>query len=303
LSGAVVAEHRIFAVVLIMLALAGCAAAPGSIRMVSSGETRSYLLRAADRRAAPQPLVIALHGWLGTPAQMQFMSGLSSAASRLGIAVVYPKGDWRAWGIDESSRRGAEDAAFLAHVVDDVALRVRIDRARIFAVGFSNGGFMAQALACSGRLHLAGVAVVASGLAASARAACRPDGPTPFLLIQGTGDPIVPVNGAGAGADRIVSSDATLAFWGRMNQCDGFKKAAAVSTEPGVAVMHETGLHCRGAATEAWFIQGAGHGWPGSDFSYPAFIAGRQTHAIDATSIILAFFLRAIDSPANGAGS
>jgi polyhydroxybutyrate depolymerase len=284
------ARNRIAVLTLAMLALSGCAAAPGSIRMISGGETRSYLVGAADRRAPARPLVIALHGWLGTPAQMQDMSGLSPAASRRGFAVVYPKGDWRAWGIDETSRRGAMDAAFLAHVVDDVALRVKIDRTRIFAVGFSNGGFMAQALACSGRLRLAGVAVVASGLAASAAAACLPDGPTPFLLIQGTGDPIVPVTGVGAGPGRILPSEATLAFWGKVNGCDGFAKATAASAETGVAVTHKTGIHCRGAATEAWFIQGAGHGWPGSNFSYPAFIAGRHTRAIDATSIILGFF-------------
>jgi poly(3-hydroxybutyrate) depolymerase len=47
---------------------------------------------------------------------------------------------------------------------------------RIYAVGYSNGGLMAQALACSGRVHLAGVAVVASGLAAPAAAACARGG-------------------------------------------------------------------------------------------------------------------------------
>ncbi len=280
-----------------VLELAACAA-PGSVRLNSGGEARSYILGAPGNSDKPRPVVIALHGWLGTPAQMQDMSGLTSAASRLGLAVIYPKGDWRAWGLDETSRRGVSDAVFLAQVVDDVAARVNIDRTRIYAVGFSNGGFMAQALACSGRLHLAGVAVVSSGLAASAAESCRPDGPTPFLLIQGTGDPIVPVGGAGTGKDRILSSNATLAFWGGVNGCSGFAKSAAPSGEVGVAVTHETGVHCRGAATQAWFIDGAGHGWPGSQFTYPAFIAGRSTHAIDATSIILAFLL----SDSNGKG-
>jgi len=48
----------------------------------------------------------------------------------------------------------------------------------------------AQALACSGRVHLAGVAVVPSGLAAPAAASCKPGSALPFLLIQGTEDPV-----------------------------------------------------------------------------------------------------------------
>jgi poly(3-hydroxybutyrate) depolymerase len=69
------------------------------------------------------------------------MSSLSSAAARLGCAVVYPKGDWRSRGFDPSSTRGAVDAAFLTNVVADVADRIPVDPFRIYAVGFSSGGF------------------------------------------------------------------------------------------------------------------------------------------------------------------
>ena len=274
-----------------LAALAGCATAPGTVRLMSGGEARSYVLVAPPGATVPRPLVIALHGWLGTPGQMADLTGFSAAAAQRGFDVVYPKGDWRAWGIDGTSRRGAADAAFLAGVVADVASRTPVDPARISAVGFSNGGFMAQALACSGRVHLAGVAVVSSGLAASAAASCTPDRAVPFLLIQGTGDPIVSVDGVGCGARRILPSAETLAFWGMENGCAGFDKVAAPSAEAGTSVFHETGRHCRGGAAEAFFIDGAGHGWPGSRFSYPAFVAGRSTHAIDATAIILAFLL------------
>ena len=177
---------RLFMAAMALLALVGCAASAGRVSVVSGGEPRSYKLVAPPGDdGGPRPLVIALHGWLGTPEQMARMSGLSAAAARFGFAVVYPEGDWRSWGINQSSPRGATDAAFLADVVADVSARIPVDRARITAVGFSNGGFMAQALACSGRVRLAGVAVVASGLAASAAAGCRPGVAVPFLLIEG----------------------------------------------------------------------------------------------------------------------
>lgn len=274
-----------------LLALVGCAA--GRVGVRSGGEARSYTLVAAPGgNGAPRPLVIALHGWLGTPEQMARMSGLSAAAARRGFAVVYPEGDWRSWGIDPSSRRGAADAAFLADVVADVAARLPIDPARITAVGFSNGGFMAQALACSGRVRLAGIAVVASGLAAAAAASCPPGVAVPFLLIDGTDDPVVPVNGTGTGEKRILPANETLAFWATGNRCRGFDFAGAKSCEPGVTILRAIGRTCRGGDTEGWFVQGAGHGWPGSDLGYPEFLVGRRSSAIDATEIVLDFLLR-----------
>ena len=276
-----------------LLALAGCAADAGRIGLVSGGEPRAYTLvvpPAGD--SAPRPLVIALHGWLGTPEQMVRMSGLSASAARLGFAVVYPEGELRAWGFDPSSPRGAADAAFLADMVADVSARIPVDPARIYAVGFSNGGLMAQALACSGRLRLAGIAAVASGLAASAAASCGPDVAVPFLLIQGTDDPIVPLNGTDMGEGRILPANETLAYWATRNRCNGFDLAAAESRQPGATILRAIGRNCLGGETEGWFIHGAGHNWPGSDFSYPEFIVGRQTSAIDATSVVTAFLLR-----------
>jgi polyhydroxybutyrate depolymerase len=283
---------------LALLALEGCAASADRVGLLSGSEPRSYkLVVAPGGNGAPRPLVIALHGWLGTPEQMARMSGLSAAAASRGFAVVYPEGDWRSWGVDASSQRGAADTAFLADVVADVAARIPIDPARISAVGFSNGGFMAQALACSGRVRLAGVAVVASALTASAAASCRPGVAVPFLLIEGTDDPVVPINGTATSAGRILPANETLAFWATRNRCNGFDLAGAGSRDPGVTILRATGRQCRGGDTEGWFVQGAGHGWPGSDTGYPELLVGRRTSAIDATSVVVDFLLRQAAGP------
>ncbi len=283
---------RMVATAVALAALAGCLAMSGRVGILSRGEPPSYKLVAAQGGdSPPRPLVIALHGWLGTPEQMARMSGLSAAAATLGVIVVYPEGDWRSWGIDHASPRGATDAAFLAGVVRDVSARTAVDPSRIYAIGFSNGGFMAQALACSGRVRLAGVAVVASGLAETAASSCRPGGAVPFMLIHGTDDPVVPVDGTDTGEGRILPVSETLEFWAVENGCHGFEQMMASSREPGIVIRREQGRRCRGD-TEAWFIEGAGHDWPSGDVGYPAFLIGRATSAIDATSVILGFLLR-----------
>ncbi|CAH2602146.1 conserved protein of unknown function [Rhodovastum atsumiense] len=278
---------RAGAVLLALLALAGCATGGGRVGVVSGGTTRSYMLvapPAADD--APRPLVIALHGWLGSPEQMARMSGLSAAAARYGFVVAYPRGEWHAWAMEPASRRGAADAAFLAQVVAEVSAVVPIAPSRIYAVGFSSGGFMAQALACSGRVRLAGLAVVASGLPVPAATGCVPGTGVPFLLIQGSADPIVPMRGIDTQDRRILPTWDTLGFWAARNQCQGLDHAA------GAGIRRTIGRACRDGDTEAWIIDGAGHGWPGSSFAYPAFLAGPRATTPDATSILLDFLLR-----------
>jgi hypothetical protein len=75
------------AAAVVLAALVGCAAGAGRVGIVSGGEPRSYLLVAApscdSASARDRPAC-----WLGTPEQMARMSGLSSAAGRLGFAVV-----------------------------------------------------------------------------------------------------------------------------------------------------------------------------------------------------------------------
>ena len=145
--------------------------------------------------------------------------------------------------------------------------------------------------------------MVASGLAASAAAACRPGAAVPFLLIDGTDDPVVPVNGTGAGDGRILPANETSRFRATENRCNGFDFAGAQSREPGITILRAIGRNCRGGETEAWFIRAAGHNWPGGDVGFPEFLVGRRTSAIDATSVVVEFLLRHAAGPSPPIGN
>jgi poly(3-hydroxybutyrate) depolymerase len=102
----------------------------------------------------------------------------------------------------------------------------------------------------------------------------------------------MPAAGIDTRAGRILPASETLAFWAAENRCRGFDQAGATSRDPGFSILRDIGRQCRGGETEAWFIIGAGHGWPGGDVGWPDFLVGRSTSAIDATSVIVGFLLR-----------
>ena len=93
--------------------------------------------------------------------------------------------------------RGIDDVAFLQALVEHLR-----PRGAVYAIGMSNGGFLAEHVAGHGLLDLAGVVLVAS----SATTASRQDRPEPaplrplrFLAFHGTADPLVAYGGGPIG--------------------------------------------------------------------------------------------------------
>jgi polyhydroxybutyrate depolymerase len=281
-------KARRLAPVFAALVLGACSSVvPGGARIESGGVARAYRLVAPQpANGAPRPLLIALHGWLGTADQMARMTGLTPQTQARGIAVAYPQAQSRAWAFNPATASGRKDIAFIADVAADLDKQTPVDPGRVAITGFSNGGFMAQALACANRLKLTGIAVVSAGMPAAVAAHCQAP-PTPFLLIQGLADPVVPASGLGSGDTAILSSAETIKFWAARNLCANL----TASTDAATGITREAGQNCR-AATQAIFIKDAGHGWPGGHFDYPALLVGRQTDAVNATRTILNFLFR-----------
>ncbi len=125
------------------------------------GLTRSY--RTYVPRGLPQgaPLVVVMHG-SGEGIQ-GIRKGTGYAFERLadqhGFAVAYPKSyasDWNDCsriGDKELNGTRADDAVFLATMVDKLVGELGIKPARVFATGVSNGGSMAMRLALEQPSH------------------------------------------------------------------------------------------------------------------------------------------------------
>lgn len=101
-----------------------------------------------------------------------------------------------------------DEPGYLAAVVDDVAGRWAVDRARVGAIGFSNGGMLALRAAC----ERPDLIRAAASLAGSYGGACD-TGPVRAVQLHGARDTSVPLNGGTVwilGRDRVVPPAALL---------------------------------------------------------------------------------------------
>src|SRR5690606_41488621 len=111
---------------------------------------------------------------------MARLTAFDAVAARHGFAVVYPQGIDAQWnyvaGIP-GYELAADDLGFLPALVEALVTAHDLDRTRVFVVGFSNGGLMAQRLACAARDVIAGLPPVPAARHPGLPQACGPPAP------------------------------------------------------------------------------------------------------------------------------
>ena len=295
----------------LVIALAGCAAgrslpstgaAPGTWRVAAgalkNGDARSYLLHVPTGYQAGReyPLVVVLHGAFSTAREMEGWTGWSALADRQGFIVAYPEGGWGILGYlqhwnaghccGKAAEEGEDDVGFVALVVADAARRVKLDAARVYLTGFSNGGMLAyRAIAERTALFAA---------AAPLWVTPEPQGPLPVLAMHGLADRNVPFAGGASpqkGGEReyLPAIDA-VRFWVR---ADGLDADPVVERLPGGVVTRFTWSRPGAAGPEVllYTIDGWDHRWPGGVVT-AGLPQSDPLFGFDATAIIWEFFSR-----------
>ena len=129
---------------------AGCACGNDDVCRVDGG--RYFAIEPQDWDGRSKlPVILTAHGYGGSPDVILKRSDIGGPYSKAGVLWLVPEGDDNSWATrnsPESSRSPRDDVAFLGKVLDDVADQWPIDRTRIAASGFSQGGSMASELAC-----------------------------------------------------------------------------------------------------------------------------------------------------------
>ncbi len=238
------------------------------------------------RPGVPAPLLLVLHGYGDTPADVDRYLGLRPVAAAAGMLYATPSGTPDSngrlfWNATEAccdlQRTGVDDASYLSGVIGDIREQYSVAEGRVYVVGVSNGGFMAHRLACDHADVVA--AVVSVGGAGVPGERCRPSRPVAVLQIHGDADSVVSYGGAtkatGILAAGHTGARETAGGWASRNGCapdarDGGSidlAAAADVNAPGVRSLDgdETRIRvydsgCRpGGHVELWTIAGGDH--------------------------------------------
>ena len=287
-------------------ASAGCASqtaryAAGSQtgQLTIGGSARSFLLHvppAHDGRR-PLPLVVLLHGGLGTGAQLEASALMSPIADREGFVAVYPDGESRTWNAGRccgpAVEQNVDDVAFIGALLDHLGGELCLDQRRVYATGMSNGAMLSHRLGCELAERIAAIAPVSG---TNVTDSCTPKRPMPVMHVHGTADKHVPWEGGlgcGLAAVPFPSVPDSIGGWLARDGCT--PAAPALVVEQGDGRCERQG-DCAAASVILCTITGGGHSWPGGDpkrLDLPACAQageGGQSRTFLASEQIWAFF-------------
>lgn len=268
---------------------------------------RYYVPTSYDADVA-MPLVIVLHGRPDNGAGIAYITDMNPVAEREGFIALYPDGLEFSWNyyywLQGPFATGypfqdVNDVEFLRNLIADVSLDLNIDQRRIYATGFSNGGFMTQMLACEASDLFAAFAPVGSALFPSQSDVCEQQEAeqSPMLFIHGTEDISIPWQGLYEEQTQLWVSypvSQTLGYWAQFKGCSldaDFEELPQSGDSPGTRVLYHTFPGCDNNLPLVFYlIEGGGHNWPGVPGRVPERIAGKVNMDFNASEVIWEFF-------------
>lgn len=269
------------------------------------GHQRRYAVYVPPNLMPGAPLVIVLHGGGGDGPYMRLSTGFEfdMLADANGFVVAYPDGIGQAWNTcrkhvnNAAKRQRIDDVTFIEAIIAHEALAHGIDRRRVFATGHSFGGQMAFRLALERPNEFAGVAAISSNLPVPADNECAgSEMPIPAMIINGTDDPVNPYrggrSGGGATAGSVLSTEATAAYFVRLNGATGTPHITRLPHQDDSDPTWVERLAWTNSGRDVvvlYTIHSGGHVVPQPWFRYPSNV-GRQTRDLDAPAAIWAFF-------------
>ncbi|MDY7085020.1 MAG: PHB depolymerase family esterase [Actinomycetota bacterium] len=223
--------------------------------------------------ARPAPMVLALHGYSSYAQELETYLRLTPESERHGFIYAYPDGTTddqgeRFWNATDAccAFTGAkpDDSRQLSELISSIAESYRIDRARVYLIGHSNGGFMAFRMACDHADQVTAI-VTLNGAGWNDPARCRPSAPVSVLAVHSTADETIAFDGGEINGVTYPSAAAMVDQWRGYNRCAGDGRESPgldlVADLPGAetkVVAYTQG--CAGGSTvQAWTISGGPH--------------------------------------------
>lgn len=171
--------------------------------MQIAGVTRSYIVYVPRGLNKNPPLLFNIHGYDMDAASQQSYTKMDQVAEREKFIVVYPNAINKSWDLS-----GPNDYAFILAIIDTIDAQYHIDRSRIYACGFSQGGFMSFQLACRYSEIFAAIAPTSGTVSGT----CNLKRPVPMRLTFGT-------NEFNRGATQTAQFMQSVMTWVKLLNC------------------------------------------------------------------------------------
>lgn len=221
------------------------------------------------------PLLVFLHGLGGSGEELAVGLHLKELSEELGFAYLAPDGmlDYsgrRFWNASESccnfDRLEVDHVALLRDWIGAALKHPKLDPARVYLVGYSNGGFLAYRAACQLGSLLRGIFSI-GGAGPNDPKSCHPDQPPSVVEIHGDQDAIVAFGGGYLFADRRrpphPSVEVSLRLWRERNGCsEPANVRQYLDLDPRIAGAETEVLSypgCKQHSVELWRIRGGDH--------------------------------------------
>lgn len=176
------------------------------------GVNREYILHipASYDGSTSVPLMFNFHGFGGTASDQMAWADMRELANEYNFILVYPQGTpldgvshWNSALAGGDNKSTADDFGFILALIENLSSTYSIDADRIYASGYSNGGFMSYSLVCYHSDIFAGIGAVSSTMLNDFKGDCNPTRPVPIISLNGTSDSVVPYEGGAAGYQAI----------------------------------------------------------------------------------------------------
>jgi polyhydroxybutyrate depolymerase len=159
--------------------------------------------------------------------------------------------------------------------METVAAKYAVDRSRVYLVGFSSGGMMAQRFAMEKTHEIAGIVPIAASIPVPLmERRIKPEVPVPVMMINGTDDSAFPWKGgktwfAGIRVGAVSPVETTLRYWIDANGGQAgveTREALPVTVQDGTTVEKTVYRTAAGPEVALYKVNGGGHSWPGAKY-------------------------------------
>lgn len=230
----------------------------------NDGRTRQYRLYipASYDASTPTPLILNFHGFTNNIDTQFNQSDFRQLAEDNQFIFVTPQGlgFLAGWAINNNFGGNEDDLGFSDALIDRIQQDYNINEKRIYATGFSNGGFFSYRLACELSPRIAAVASVAGSMTRRwiDNNQCQPQHPTAVLQITGTNDNVISINGNGS--NEPIQD--VMEYWSAVNNGDSTPDVIQLGGGSTRSIWDNGD---NGVTAEFIRVQGKGHSWNGGN--------------------------------------